>query len=477
MTTRKSMSDLKLLQVPDENEINRELQTLSTIFYSTGTRNINRVNQEKQIELTYQFESDINESNTLLEAARYEIDEIVASLSLPSGVAVEIIHEESDLDEYYFLIAAAFVLIYMILASVFESFTSPLVLMFSIPLAAIGSFVALIITNNSLFNTNTLTGFLILLGVVVNNGIILIDYTNILQKQGYRRSRALMVAGMARVRPILITAITTIIAMMPLAMGEAEYVGSIGAPFAITVIGGLAFSTIFTLIFIPTFYSGLSTTIEWFDALDWKIKVIQIISLAIACYFIYYHVYSFIWQLADLMLVLMLIPGLTYFLMTSLKQASTTLIQDDEELKISIQNLVKVYDRDGRFVREWKSGRTINERLEPEKQAGKFTKWDSLVWQLPLVGFLIFFTFFYLDAPFWSFLIAIALFFLILAVWNSMASNFKSSGFSENYKWIIILGASPGQPGSFSAPMGQPGRCYYPWTDLVSWACRIRHLQ
>ena len=97
-------------------------------------------------------------------------------------------------------------------------------------------------------NANTLTGFLILLGVVVNNGIILIDYANILRKRGYRRNRALMTAGMSRIRPILITSITTIAAMLPLAMGDTEYAGAIGAPFAITVIGGLFFSAMLTLI-------------------------------------------------------------------------------------------------------------------------------------------------------------------------------------------------------------------------------------
>src|SRR5665648_1108420 len=85
----------------------------------------------------------------------------------------------------------------MIMASVFESVATPFVLLFSIPLAAIGSLIALILTNNSLLNANTLIGFLILLGVVVNNGIILIDYTNILRKRGYRRSRALMTSGLS----------------------------------------------------------------------------------------------------------------------------------------------------------------------------------------------------------------------------------------------------------------------------------------
>jgi len=191
----------------------------------------------------------------------------VAAIPLPSGIALEVIHDEDDYAAYYPLIALAFFLIFMVLASVFESLATPFILMFSIPLAAIGSLLLLIFSGSSLLSANTLTGFIILLGVVVNNGIILIDYSNILQKRGYRRQRALITAGLARLRPILITAITTIIAMLPLAMGKSEYVGIIGAPFALTVIGGLAFSTVLTLVFIPTFYSGLHDALAWFRGL------------------------------------------------------------------------------------------------------------------------------------------------------------------------------------------------------------------
>jgi len=133
----------------------------------------------------------------------------------------------------------------------------------------LGSLIALILTNNSLLNANTLIGFLILLGVVVNNGILLIDYTNILRKRGYRRSRALMTAGIARVRPILITASTTVIALFPLAMGKSEFVASIGAAFAITVIGGLTLSTMLTLIF----YSYLLLRSGEFSSMDLLTKL------------------------------------------------------------------------------------------------------------------------------------------------------------------------------------------------------------
>ena len=122
-------------------------------------------------------------------------------------------------------------------------------------------------------------GFLILLGVVVNNGIILIDYANILRRRGYRRNRALMTAGLSRIRPILITSITTIVAMLPMAMGNSEYAGAIGAPFAITVIGGLSFSALLTLILIPTVCMGLENTLQWYKELSAKYGFCTVCSL------------------------------------------------------------------------------------------------------------------------------------------------------------------------------------------------------
>ena len=411
----KSMDDLKRLQVSNTEGATYDLQDVADLVYADGMSRITRVNQEKEIELTYRFVQEAEQSKDLLEAYRLEIDDIVSSYKLPSGVAVEVVHEEDQYSEFYFLIAAAFILILMILASVFESLSTPFVLMFSVPLAAIGSFLALIFTGNSLFNANTLTGFLILLGVVVNNGIILIDFTNILRKRGYRKSRALMTAGLSRVRPILITAITTIVAMFPLAMGQAEYVGAIGAPFAITVIGGLALSTLLTLIFIPTLYAGLENALNWIKSLNWKIKVIQLIIFISGSVFIILEVSTFIWQLLDFMMLIILVPGLTAFIMTSLRQASSRVIGENEPIVIKVRKLVKIYDRDNRFVREWKSGIKIRERAGLLKDYTKMRDFYDLVWQVPLFIFLVFFTFFYMESNLWMWIMShIVYFFMFL---------------------------------------------------------------
>lgn len=407
----KNIDDLRRLGITNNQGAVFDLADLSDIIYASGMANITRVNQEKQIVVNYRFAAEAEQSKDLLNAYRLEIDEIVGAYNLPAGVAVQVVHEEDQFSEFYFLIAAAFILILMILASVFESLSTPFVLMFSVPLAAIGSFLALIITGNSLFNANTLTGFLILLGVVVNNGIILIDFTNILRKRGYRKSRALLEAGLSRVRPILITAITTIVAMFPLALGQAEYVGAIGAPFAITVIGGLTLSTLLTLIFVPTLYAGLENALEWMKSLAWKIKIIHIIVFAASVWYIYTRVDSFIWQLLTFFLVLILIPGVTWFIQSSLRIASSRVIDDNEPIKITIRKLVKIYERAPRFEREWMSGIKIRERAGLTREYRHARDFYDLIWQVPLFGFLIWFTFIYLTAGFWMLVMAVGIYF------------------------------------------------------------------
>lgn len=208
----KTVDDLRAIRIENANGGMHNLEDISSLNYGRGRSRIIRVNQDKQIEVYYAFPRDVQSSKDLLGGYRSDIDQLIASYNLPSGVAVQVFHEEDEFGDFKFLILAAFLLIFMILASVFESVVTPFVLLFTIPLAAIGSLLALLLSSNSLMNANTLTGFLILLGVVVNNGIILIDYANILRKRGYRRNRALMTAGMSRIRPILITSITTIAA-------------------------------------------------------------------------------------------------------------------------------------------------------------------------------------------------------------------------------------------------------------------------
>lgn len=445
-TRAKTVDDLRRMQVKDDKGGMHDLQELAKVMYSSGMASIRRVNQEKQIEVYYRFANEAQQSKDLLESYRSEIDDIIAAYNLPSGVAVEVVHEEDPFKDFKFLILAAFILIFMILASVFESVSIPFVLLFSIPLAAVGSCLGLIFTGNSLFNANTLTGFLILLGVVVNNGIILIDYTQIMRRKGYRKTRALMTAGISRVRPILITAVTTIIALFPLAMGDAEYVGVIGAPFAITVIGGLTLSTLLTLVFIPTFYSGLEGALNWMRSLSLSVRIINYALMIASGAYIYFEVDSFLYQMICVVLTIVLVPGITYFVLTSLRRANTRIISENEELVIKIQNLVKIYERPNRFIREWRGGIAIRKHAGVAKDFTQLSDFRELIWQLPLLIFMVYFTFIYLDNGLWMFVISHAVFFMVFSIWHQIRlwilarrMSAEKQGQGALTKWITRL--------------------------------------
>ena len=150
-------------------------------------------------------------------------------------------------------IVMAVVLIYMVMAAQFERFLDPLIVMFSVPLALVGVVPTLLVTNTTI-NMQSLMGVMMLVGIVVNNAIVLVDYINLLRREeGYDMRAAVMEAGNLRLRPILMTTSTTVLGLLPLALG----IGSgaeMQAALARVVIGGLVASTLITLVFIPVLY-------------------------------------------------------------------------------------------------------------------------------------------------------------------------------------------------------------------------------
>ncbi len=428
----KSMEDLRSLFIPDSEDENLfELQTIAELFYANGLRDISRINQEKQVELRYQYNEDVYDSNDLLEFARSEIEDVIASANIPSGVAVELVQEDSGLDEFKYMFLVALILVYMILAAIFESFVTPFVLLFSIPLAAIGSFFLLTITGESLFNANTIMGFLILLGVVVNNGIILIDFINVLRQKGYRKTRAILLGGLSRVRPILITAVTTCAAMIPLAMGNAEYVKAIGPPFAITVIGGLSLSTLLTLVYIPMLYNGIEQALVWIRSLNIWVKIGLVVLELTGVFLIYMYVQSFIWQMAGGLVVVVGIPVTYWFVSSSLRKAKGTIISDEDAIQIEVSNLVKIYGRESKTIRDFKAGGRMALIAQSFDKAMK-PRLEALIWQLPLLGFMVFFSWFYLVSGFWQLVSSVVVYYYVIVI----ISDFRKV---RNKRWQTIL--------------------------------------
>lgn len=409
-TAPRRVDDLRTLPIPAGGSGTVPLRQLADLRYGQGYGSITRINQEKEVELTYSFASNVTASRQLLKDARAAVDALAAQVSVPAGVSIEVIHDETDLSEFYFLFAAAIALIYMILASVFESLVTPLAMMMTLPLAATGALWGLILTGNSLMNANALVGMLILIGVVVNNGIILLDYTRLLERRGWGLARALLTAGQVRVRPILITAISTTLGMLPLAMGKTEYVAQIGAPFAIVVIGGLVAGTLFTLVLVPTAYYGIRRALAWLGSLPLGTRLAQALVLGTGWWLLHANLTSVLWQFIHGTVLLAAVPALTYLVQQSLRRTRAHLITANEPIHIEIRNLVKVYDDHARFVRQWRRGQRQQSHRKRDGTAlflSRRKRLEALSWQLSLLGFHLYFTYFYLDS--WPYIVALSL--------------------------------------------------------------------
>jgi HAE1 family hydrophobic/amphiphilic exporter-1 len=187
-----------------------------------------------------------------------DIDERLSGMVLPSQFSFnyggEYEEQQKSFNELMFCLILAIILVYMVMAAQFESLRDPLIILFSIPLAAIGIALMLFLTNTT-FNIQAFIGTIMLAGIVVNNAIVLIDYTNLLRRRDKLALRhAVELAGRRRLRPILMTTLTTVLGLVPMALGFGEG-AEVQAPMARVVIGGLITSTLITLLFIPTIYT------------------------------------------------------------------------------------------------------------------------------------------------------------------------------------------------------------------------------
>ncbi len=186
-----------------------------------------------------------------------DIRKKMVRLELPSGVSIEwggeVEEQRKAFNDLTLLLILGITLVYMVMAAQFEDFIDPLIIMFSVPFAFVGVIWALTLTSTAL-NLITFIGIIMLMGIVVNNAIVLMDYTRQLRERGMGPVEAVVAAGKTRLRPILMTSLTTIFGMVPLVLSNGE--GSeIWNALGITVIGGLLISGLVTLILVPLVYS------------------------------------------------------------------------------------------------------------------------------------------------------------------------------------------------------------------------------
>ena len=256
---RRSLDDLRYLPIPLPMGGTVPLGSLAEVGDQLGPIDIEREDQRRYARLTITKAEDVD-----LGTLTASVEQRVARAGLPEGVHLEIGGTAEDLRDSFVKLAlallAALILVYMVMASQFESLLEPFVIMFTVPLAVIGVVLALFLTGTSLQIT-ALVGVILLGGVVVNNGIVLIDVIKHRRAEGRTLHSAALEAARTRMRPILMTALTTILGMIPLALGIGDG-AEIWAPMARAVAGGMTVGTLLTLYIIPILYLMLAGALE-----------------------------------------------------------------------------------------------------------------------------------------------------------------------------------------------------------------------
>lgn len=254
----KGLSILNDISIPVQSENSQRilvpLSEVSTFKLVKGMAEIHRNDRHRMIEMS----AEIGKKN-LVEIAT-EIQRELKDLRLPEGYSYNFGENYQEIKEsqkeMIFTFVLAVILVYMILASLFESFIYPFTIMFSVPMAIIGSLVILFISGKSI-NMPVYVGAITLAGIVVNNAIVLVDYIKLLKSKGVGKWRAIIKGGESRLRPILMTSGTTLLALMPMALDSGAG-SNLWSPLALTIIGGLFTSTILTLIILPVLVSFIN---------------------------------------------------------------------------------------------------------------------------------------------------------------------------------------------------------------------------
>ncbi len=230
--------EIKLSQVADFEE----LESLTSI---------SREGQERYVQVTAAIDKGYN-----VGLVGDKVQQAVKDYELPEGYSVEMAGEDESINEameqLMLMLVLAIAFIYLIMVAQFQSLRAPFIILFTVPLAMTGGFGALLITNNVL-SIISMIGFIMLVGIIVNNGIVMVEYINQLRKEGMEKREAIVTAGKTRLRPILMTAMTTIFAMSTMAFGS-DMGSDMGRPMAIVTIGGMIYGTLMTLVVVPCIY-------------------------------------------------------------------------------------------------------------------------------------------------------------------------------------------------------------------------------
>jgi hydrophobe/amphiphile efflux-1 (HAE1) family protein len=247
---RKDFTDIENIILTGRTGETVLLKNVASLKLNAGPVKIDRKYFQRVVHVT------ANPVDRDLGAVAADLEAAIAKIQLPSGFSIrlagQIQQQRETFEGLLFATALALVLVYMVMAAQFKSLIDPFIIMFSVPMGLPGVILILFLTDTTL-STTSMMGIIMMLGIVVSNGVLLVDYTNVLRRRGRELHDAAITAAKTRLRPILMTSLATVLGLLPMAIGWGTG-GETNAPLARAVVGGLSVSTILTLFLIPTVY-------------------------------------------------------------------------------------------------------------------------------------------------------------------------------------------------------------------------------
>lgn len=254
--TRQLLKDLEIVRTKQDGTKDRVILSEIAAFENTiSPKAINRADQNRYIAVTAGIADGYN-VGLVSDVLEKELDKY----EMPVGYSLVMSGENETItdamEQLYLMLLLALIFMYLIMVAQFQSLLSPFIIMFTIPLAFTGGFLGLVISNSEI-SVIALIGFIMLAGIIVNNGIVLVDYINQLRREGMEKREAILTAGRTRLRPVLMTALTTILALCTMVFSR-DMGAELSKPMAVVTIGGLVYGTVLTLVVIPCIYDIFS---------------------------------------------------------------------------------------------------------------------------------------------------------------------------------------------------------------------------
>ncbi len=420
---QRRLEDIREIRVINSRGEAVPLREVATIRTDEGPGSIVRRNQQREVQISYNFTKQARQSKSRLGRAEQQVARLVQDMRLPRGFTLLSAEKEDKQQVYYAILGLGALLIFMFLAAQFESFSGPLVVLGTIPTAIVGALFALTLSDTPMTLGEgapmALLGFIVLLGIVVNNGIILLDRIAVLRtRRGFRWQRAVLNAGQSRVRPVIMTSATTVLGVLPLALKQGTEL-ELWPPFAITILGGLSVSALATLVFIPVLYVGIEQTRAWLAQSG--IPAVVVGTLLAAGLLWWFHLslengwYTVLVALPLWFAIMALVHVLVSTASTRRRRIE---LARSGPLHIRIRNLTKIYGAPGRFRREW-------QRLRARTSDDRAGLHDAAV-LLAAAGVLLGYLHTFFTAPFWLIvlgLLSLLWLFRVRALWQSWRSS------------------------------------------------------